>query len=151
VSADTPEFIGPDNYPQMLDVVEGTRMLKALRAPAVLARAGEAMQAAALPIRAAIQTYVAALAEARGDIARVTALAREISGLADIAGLPITGRICESLCRHMDEARGADPAIVALHADAIVCAARSEPQGNGAGEEVAARLAALVAIHRAGR
>lgn len=148
MSADPPEFIDPDNYPQMLDVVEGTRMLKALRAPAVLTRAGEAMLAAALPIRAAMQSYVEALAEARGDIARVTALAREISGLADIAGLPVTGRICESLCRHMDEARGADPAIVALHVDAILCAAREEPQG--AGEEVAGRLAALVAIHRAG-
>jgi len=66
-------------------------------------------------------------------------------------GLPVTGRICDGLCRHMEETSGtADPAVVALHVDAIIRAARCEPQQPGAGEEVAARLAEQIAQYRAG-
>lgn len=143
--------IEPDNYPHMLDVVEATRRLKALRAPAVLAGAGEAMEAAALPIRAAVRTYVDALAQGGNDLARVMVLVHKIRGLVDIAGLPVTGRICDGLCRHMEETSGtADPAVVALHVDALIRAARCEPQQPAAGEEVAARLAEQIAQYRAG-
>jgi hypothetical protein len=146
VSAD----IEPDDYPHMLDVVEATRRLKALRTPATLARAGEAIEAAALPIGAAVRTYVDALAQGGNDPARVMMLVHKIRGLVDIAGLPVTGQICDGLCRHMEEAFGAaDPTVVALHVDAIIRAARCEPQQPGAGEEVAARLAQQIAQYRA--
>lgn len=139
--------IPPESYPQPMNRREAARAAAALRRPALVARAEQSLKAQAAPMRVAVQNYVEALAEANGNVQLISDLVHEIRGLATTAGLPVTGRICESLLQHMEQedSRGK---IMALHVEAIVRAASSEPEKASVSEEVATNLAVLVARQR---
>jgi hypothetical protein len=143
------QFIDPDAYPQMLSKPEAARALLNLRSAETAARAQVAMEAAIPPMRAAILRYVDEMEQAGLDLKKLFAIAHEIRGFAETAGMITTGRIAEILCRYMDDmersGKPLDGTIVALHASAIARAARAEDDDVRMGEKVAAELAALVA------
>jgi hypothetical protein len=143
------QFIEPDAYPQMLSKPAVARALLALRSAETAAKAQVAMQAAVPPMRAAILAYVEDMEAAGNDLKKLFAIAHEIRGFAETAGMITTGRIAEILCRYMDDmeriGKPLDTTIVALHASAIARAARAEDDDVRMGEKVAAELAALVA------
>lgn len=143
------QFIAPDAYPQMLSRPDAARALLNLRSAETAARAQVAMEAAIPPMRAAILRYVDEMEAAAHDLKKLFAIAHEIRGFAETAGMITTGRIAEILCRYMDDMERAgkppDVTIVALHASAIARAARAEEDDVRMGEKVAAELAALVA------
>ena len=144
-----------DAYPQMLDRQAAQHALKVLASPRTAERAAKAMQACAGPMRAAILGYVAELEAAGTDMNGIHATVHEIRGFAENAGLVVTGRIADILCRYMDDmARAAKPLdghIVTLHVAAIARAARTEDGDAAIGDAVAAELAALVARRLSGR
>ena len=143
------QLIEPDAYPQMLNRPDAARALLALRSAETAAKAQVAMEAAIPPMRAAILGYVDEMEQAGRDLKKLFAIAHEIRGFAETAGMITTGRIAEILCRYMDDMERAgkplDTTIVALHASAIARAARAEEDDVRMGEKVAAELAALVA------
>jgi hypothetical protein len=100
-------------------------------------------------MRAAILRYVEEMEAAGRDLKKLFAIAHEIRGFAETAGMITTGRIAEILCRYMDDmervGKPLDTTIVALHASAIARAARAEEDDVRMGAKVAAELAALVA------
>jgi hypothetical protein len=148
-SASGAYVIEPDAYPQMLSKPETARALLNLRTAETAARAQVAMEAAVPPMRAAILQYVDEMDLAAHDFKKLFAIAHEIRGFAETAGMITTGRIAEILCRYMDDmeraGRPLDNMIVTLHASAIARAARAEEDDVRMGEKVAAELAALVA------
>ena len=143
------QLIEPDAYPQMLNRPDAARALLALRSAETAAKAQVAMEAAIPPMRAAILCYVDEMEAAGRDLKKLFAIAHEIRGFAETAGMITTGRIAEILCRYMDDMervdKPLDTTIVALHASAIARAARAEEDDVRMGEKVAAELAALVA------
>jgi hypothetical protein len=143
------QVIAPDAYPQMLSKPEAARALLNLRSTETAAKAQVAMEAAIPPMRAAILRYVDEMDAAAHDLKKQFAIAHEIRGFAETAGMITTGRIAEILCRYMDDMERAgkplDITIVALHASAIARAARAEEDDVRMGEKVAAELAGLVA------
>lgn len=143
------QFIEPEAYPQMLNRSDAARALLALRSAETAAKAQVAMEAAIPPMRAAILRYVDEMEQAGRDLKKLFAIAHEIRGFAETAGMITTGRIAEILCRYMDDlervGKPLDTTIVALHASAIARAARAEEDDVRMGEKVAAELAALVA------
>ena len=143
------QIITPDNYPQMMSKPATARALLALRSAETAAKAQVAMEAAIPPMRAAILRYVDEMEAAGRDLKKLFAIAHEIRGFAETAGMITTGRIAEILCRYMDDMervdKPLDTTIVALHASAIARAARAEEDDVRMGEKVAAELAALVA------
>jgi hypothetical protein len=143
------QFIEPEAYPQMLNRSDAARALLALRSAETAAKAQVAMDAAIPPMRAAILRYVDEMEQAGRDLKKLFAIAHEIRGFAETAGMITTGRIAEILCRYMDDlervGKPLDTTIVALHASAIARAARAEEDDVRMGEKVAAELAALVA------
>jgi hypothetical protein len=143
------QLIEPDAYPQMLNRSDAARAMLALRSAETAAKAQVAMEAAIPPMRAAILRYVEEMEQAGRDLKKLFAIAHEIRGFAETAGMITTGRIAEILCRYMDDmervGRPLDTTIVALHASAIARAARAEEDDVRMGEKVAAELAALVA------
>jgi len=143
------QIIAPDSYPQMMSKPATARALLALRSAETAAKAQVAMEAAIPPMRAAILAYVEEMEEAGSDLKKLFAIAHEIRGFAETAGMITTGRIAEILCRYMDDmervGKPLDTTIVALHASAIARAARAEEDDVRMGEKVAAELAALVA------
>jgi hypothetical protein len=145
----TAQFIKATDYPQMLSKPGTARALLALRSAETAARAQIAMEAAVPPMRAAILRYVEEMEAADDDLKKLFAIAHEIRGFAETAGMITTGRIAEILCRYMDDmeriGKTVDKTIVALHASAIARAARAEEDDVRMGEKVAAELAALVA------
>jgi hypothetical protein len=120
-----------------------------MRSAETTAKAQIAMEAAVPPMRAAILDYVEEMEAAGNDLKKLFAIAHEIRGFAETAGMITTGRIAEILCRYMDDmeriGKRLDTTIVALHASAIARAARAEEDDVRMGEKVAAELAALVA------
>ena len=148
-SRSTAKFIKTADYPQMLSKPGTARALLALRSAETAAKAQVAMEAAVPPMRAAILRYVEEMEAAGDDLKKLFAIAHEIRGFAETAGMITTGRIAEILCRYMDDmeriGKTADTTIVALHASAIARAARAEEDDVRMGEKVAAELAALVA------
>lgn len=142
-------LISPEDYPQMMSKADGARALLSLRSSQSLDRAQSAVAQAIPPMRMAILQYVADLEQAGGDLELVFARAHEIRGFAETAGLIITGRIADILCRYMDDmgriGKPMDGPIVALHVAAICRAARAEEDGVAMGEMVADELATLVA------
>ncbi len=143
------QFIEPDAYPQMLSKPSTARALMTLRSAETAAKAQVAMEAAVPPMRAAILRYVEEMEAVAHDLKKLFAIAHEIRGFAETAGMITTGRIAEILCRYMDDmervGKPLDTTIVALHASAIARAARAEEDDVRMGEKVAAELAALVA------
>jgi len=143
------QIIAPDAYPQMLSKPGTARALLALRSAETAAKAQVAIQASIPPMRAALLRYVDDIEQAGPDLKKLFAIAHEIRGFAETAGMITTGRIAEILCRYMDDmermGKPLDTTIVALHASAIARAARAEEDDVRMGEKVAAELAALVA------
>jgi len=143
------QFIEPQAYPQMLNKPDAARALLNLRSAETAAKAQVAMEAAIPPMRAAILQYVSEMEQAGHDLKKLFAIAHEIRGFAETAGMITTGRIAEILCRYMDDMERAgkplDTTIVTLHASAIARAARAEEDDVRMGEKVAAELAGLVA------
>ncbi|MEO8300476.1 MAG: hypothetical protein ABI608_01715 [Rhizomicrobium sp.] len=143
------QLIEPGAYPQMLNRPDAARALLALRSAETATKAQVAMEAAIPPMRAAILGYVEEMERCAHDTGKLFAIAHEIRGFAETAGMITTGRIAEILCRYMDDmermAKPLDTTIVALHASAIARAARAEEDDVRMGEKVAAELAALVA------
>ena len=143
------QLIEPDAYPQMLNRPDAARALLALRSAETAAKAQVAVEAAIPPMRDAILRYVDEMEQAGHDLKKLFAIAHEIRGFAETAGMITTGRIAEILCRYMDDmervGKPLDTTIVALHASAIARAARAEEDDVRMGEKVAAELATLVA------
>lgn len=143
------QFIEPEAYPQILSKPAAARALLTLRSAETAAKAQVAMEAAIPPMRAAILGYVEEMETAAHDMKKLFAIVHEIRGFAETAGMITTGRIAEILCRYMDDmervGKPLDATIVALHASAIVRAARAEDDDVRTGEKVAAELASLVA------
>jgi hypothetical protein len=143
------QFIAPQAYPQPMGRAQAARAMLTLHSAETAAKAQAAMAAAVPPMRAAILQYVDEMEQSAGDMKALLGKAHEIRGFAETAGLITTGRICEILCRYMDDmariAKPVDATIVALHASAIARAARAEHDDVRMGEIVADELAALVA------
>jgi hypothetical protein len=143
------QIIAPDAYPQMLSKQNAVRATETLRSAQTAANAEAAIAAQVPALRAAILEYVDALENAQGDMTIVFEKAHEIRGFAESAGLVITGRIADILCRYMDDMerikKPVDTTLVALNVSAIGRAARAEDNDVAMGDAVAAELAALVA------
>jgi hypothetical protein len=147
------QLIAPDAYPQMINKQGAARALQSLRGGQVAAKVQVAMQAAVPMMRAAILQYADEMEEAAGDMALVYQKVHEIRGFAETAGLVVTGRISEILCRYMDDmersAKPLDTTIVALNVSAIIRAARAEEVDTKVAETVTEEMAALVALRLA--
>jgi hypothetical protein len=143
------QIIAPNDYPQALSKPNVARASKTLRSPQTAEKAQAAMEAQVPAMRAAILEYVEELEKAQGDMALIFEKAHEIRGFAETAGLAITGRIADILCRYMDDmeriGKPLDTTLVALNVSAIGRAARAEDGDAEMGDIVAAELAALVA------
>jgi HPt (histidine-containing phosphotransfer) domain-containing protein len=148
--------IQPGTYPVMSPAT-AFGVAKQLRNPAVQAAAARALEDGAGALRQAVQVHVDRLQEhlaklqsaaAEGDIARIYTEAHEVRGLAGNAGLTAAGRIASELCRYLDAAVRAgvkpDLAVVQLHLEAGLRAAKTEDEATKLGAAVADNLAALV-------
>jgi len=142
------QMIAPDAYPQMIGRKDAERALKALRSDQVLEKAQAAMEACVPPMRAALLDYIDALEKAGNDYALVYETVHEIRGFAETAGLPVTGRLAESLCRYLDtmerNSKPQDGTIAALHVAAIIRTARAGEGEGQMGDLVVDELTALV-------
>ena len=147
------EFIQPDAYPQMMSKANAIRAMQTLQSQHVALKAQTAMNSYEPMLRDAIMDYVEALEGAGADMGLTFAMVHEMRGFAETAGMGITGRIADILCRYMDEMDRAkkpvDPTIVALHVAAIGRAARADNADVKISDTVAAELNALVAIRLA--
>lgn len=143
------ETIAPDAYPQMLSRPNAARALQALRAPATAEKAAQVMADFAAPMREAVAILAGDLEQAGADTIAIHTTAHEIRGCAGPAGLAVTGRIADGLCRYLDEAgrmgRAADPTLVGLHVSAIIRGARGAESEQLISDTVAQELAVLVA------
>jgi chemotaxis protein histidine kinase CheA len=98
----------------------------------------------------AVLQYIRQLenAAATSDVADIFGHAHEIRGLAGTAGMEAAGRIAEGLCRYLDASKiqqsTVDPAVIALHVDAIARASSSAEEAGKFGSRVAVELGALV-------
>jgi hypothetical protein len=142
------QIIPPDAYPQMVPKAQAAKFTSVLRSRESAMRAAKAITAESAKLRDVVRGYVDELERSAADPEQLRALAHEIRGLAETAGLAATGRIAEGLCRYldqMDEHRlPAEAAVAMLHISAIARAARAEDEATRMSEVVAAELAALV-------
>lgn len=142
------KIIPADSYPALMGRDDVAYALRALYSPQTLEKAQRALSAQGDAIKAVVLEYGEQMERDRHDLAKLYALAHEIRGMAETAGLPVAGRISENLCRYLDETSRrpapADRALVALHVDAITSAMRSPPADASLGEKVAEELSVLV-------
>lgn len=148
--------IPPGSYPAM-PAAAAFAVSKRLRSSTAQAAATKALEDGASAMREAVQVHVDRLQEhlvrlqdaaAANDFARIYGEAHEVRGLAGNAGLTAAGRIASELCRYLDatERAGAAPdlAVVQLHLEAGLRAARAEDDATRLGATVADTLASLV-------
>jgi chemotaxis protein histidine kinase CheA len=125
-------------------------LLHALRDPEIVAAAVRVIVDKAEDLRLAVLAHIDRIGEAAvaSDPVAMFEQAHEIRGLAGNAGLLATGRIANGLCKYLDAidraGRQPDPALVALHLEAIGRAAHAEDEATQLGDTIANELAALV-------
>lgn len=148
--------IAPGSYP-VLPPAAAIAVAKQLRSPAAQAAAARALDEGAGSLKDAVKVHIDRLqdhlarlqaAAAAGDFERIYGEAHEVRGLAGNAGLAAAARIAGELCRYLDAMlrAGAAPdlAVVRLHLEAGLRAARAEDEATRLGGAVADSLAALV-------
>lgn len=149
-------LIQPGAYP-VLTATAAAAISKQLRDPKTAHAAECALEGGTSAIRDAALVYIDRLqthidhmqaAVATGDFDLIYSEAHEVRGLAGNAGLTAAARIAGELCRYLDamSRAGAAPgaAVVQLHLEAAVRAARAEDEATRLGGTVAEVLATLV-------
>jgi len=149
-SAAQSETIAVDQYPPMLTADAAAQFVKTLSSNETATRAARMIELRRDQLCDAVLDYIKQLesAAATSDLRDVFSQAHEIRGLAATAGMEAAGRIADGLCRYLDasdeQKTAVDPAVVALHVDAIVRASSSADEAGKFGDRVAVELGALV-------
>jgi chemotaxis protein histidine kinase CheA len=144
-------LIATDEYPAMLSANGAAQFLNKLASPETAKHAARMIALRRDELCDAVLNYIRQLESAAetADLPDVFDQAHEIRGLAGTAGMEAAGRIADGLCRYLDASKGqksgADPAVIALHVDAIVRASSSAADAEKFGSRVAVELGALVA------
>jgi chemotaxis protein histidine kinase CheA len=144
-------LIAPDEYPALLTGHGTAAFLNKLASPETAKHAARMIAMRRDALCDAVLDYIRQLESAAqtADIPDVYDQAHEIRGLAETAGMAAAGRIADGLCRYLDASKEqkstVDPAVVALHVDAIVRASSSAEDAGKFGSRVAVELGALVA------
>lgn len=144
-------LIAADEYPAMLDAEAAASFVRKLSHPETAQRAQRIIELRRDELCEAVLDYIRRLesAAAISDFTAIFDQAHEIRGLAGTAGMDAAGRIADGLCRYLHAAKeqnaAVDPAVIALHVDAIVRASSSTLDAKKFGSRVAVELGALVA------
>jgi chemotaxis protein histidine kinase CheA len=144
-------FIATDQYPAMLTGDDAAKFLKDLASPEAAQRAARMIELRRDELCDAVLDYIRQLesAAATSNLADIFGHAHEIRGLAATAGMNAVGPIADGLCGYLDGSKSqqcvADPAVIALHVDAIVRASSSAGEAKKFGSRIAIELGALVA------
>ena len=143
-------LIATDEYPAVLTGDNAAKFVEKLANPETAKRAARMIELRRDELCDAVLDYIRQLesAAATSDLQDIFGQAHEIRGLAGTAGMDAVGRIADGLCRYLDAAENqksaADPAVIALHVDAIVRASSSAEEAARFGNRVAIELGALV-------
>jgi chemotaxis protein histidine kinase CheA len=144
-------FIAASDYPAVLTGDGASRFLKKLASPETAQRAARMIELRRDKLCDAVLDYIRQLesAAATSDLPDIFGQAHEIRGLAATAGMEAAGRIADGLCRYLEASKEqkapVEPAVIALHVDAIVRASSSTEEAGKFGSRVAVELGALVA------
>lgn len=144
-------LIGTDQYPPVLPGHEAADFLRKLASPETARRATQIIELRRNELCDAVLDYIQQLESAAttNNLSDIFRQAHEIRGLAGTAGMDTAGRIADSLCQYLegsnDQQSETDPALIALHVDAIVRASTSGDEARKFGGRVAVELGALVA------
>lgn len=149
-------MIQPGAYP-VLPATAAAAISRRLRDPATTEAAEQALDGGAGQIREAVMVYIDRLqlqlermqaAVAGGAFECIYGEAHEVRGLAGNAGLTAAAAIAGQLCRYLDALTRAglapETAVVQLHLEAAIRAARAEDEATRLGGTVADVLALLV-------
>jgi hypothetical protein len=148
-------MIAASDYPAMLNGTDAANFLRKLTSYETAQRAARIVDLRRDGLCDVVLDYIARMekAAAAGDLPAVFAQAHEIRGLAGTAGLEAAGRIADGLCKYVEAASSlgatAEPAVIALHVDAISRASVAQGEALKLGNRVAVELGALVA-HKLG-
>ena len=144
-------MIAVDRYPAMLEGSDAASFLRVLTSHEAAQRAARIIELRRHELCDAVLDYIKRLetAAAIADLPDVFDQAHEIRGLAGTAGMDAAGRIADGLCKYLDAAKRMDstidPAVIALHVDAIARASSASGDVGKFGNRVAVELGALVA------
>lgn len=144
-------LIGTDQYPPVLAKHEAANFLRKLASPETAQRAVRIIELRRNELCDTVLAYIRQLESAAttNDLSDMFQQAHEIRGLAGTAGMDAVGRIADGLCQYLDASSDhqaeTDPAVIALHVDAIVRASTSGDEARKFGGRVAVELGALVA------
>lgn len=144
------EFVAVKDYPTMLDEKAAAAFLRVMGRSDTSRQMDRAIELRREDISLAVRGYVDELAAAgaNGDLKKIFEHAHEIRGLAATGGLMAGGKIADGLCKYIDAASrlgaATEPAIIALHIDAIARACSTSEEAKKHGEQVANELSALV-------
>jgi chemotaxis protein histidine kinase CheA len=144
-------LIGTDQYPTVLSSDDATQFLRNLAKPETAQRAARMIELRRNELCETVLDYIRQLESAvsTNNLPDIFGQAHEIRGLAATAGLEAAGRIANGLCQYLDASNDqqseTDPAVIALHVDAIVRASSSLSEAREFGARVAVELGALVA------
>jgi chemotaxis protein histidine kinase CheA len=144
-------LIGTDQYPAVLTGEDAARFLRKLATPETAQRAAQIIELRRNELCDAVLDYIRQLesAASTNNLCDIFRQAHEIRGLAATAGMDAAGRIANGLCQYLDASNNqqseTDPAVIALHVDAIVRASTSGSEARQFGGRVAVELGALVA------
>lgn len=148
-------MIAANDYPAMLKGTDAANFLRKLTSYETAQRATRIIELRRDTLCDAVLSYIARMEQAAAvaDIPGIFAQAHEIRGLAKTAGLEAAGRIADGLYKYIEAASSlgatAEPAIIALHVDAISRASVAQGEALKLGNRVAVELGALVA-HKLG-
>lgn len=140
--------IAPHEYPQ---VPGAQAVMRALLQSDAVSAAERALKDGEAILRGAVESHLTAMLSAAEhcDHRNLYNATHEVRGLAGNAGLPAAAAIASGLCHYLDAVQraglSADHAVVDLHLEALLRAARAEDDATRLGEAVTESLAALVA------
>jgi chemotaxis protein histidine kinase CheA len=144
-------LIGTDQYPPVLAGEDAAKFLHNLAKPETAQRAARMIELRRNELCDTVLDYIRRLESAAttNNLSDIFGQAHEIRGLAATAGMDAVGRIANGLCQYLDASNNlqseTDPAVIALHVDAIVRASTSGNEALKFGSRVAVELGALVA------
>jgi chemotaxis protein histidine kinase CheA len=144
-------LIGADQYPAVLAGPDAAKFLRNLANPATAQRAAQIIELRRNELCDTVLDYIQRLESAAtaSNLSDIFRQAHEIRGLAATAGLDAAGRIANGLCQYLDASGNqqseTDPAVIALHVDAIVRSSTAGEEARKFGGRVAVELGALVA------
>lgn len=144
-------LIGADQYPAVLAGEDAAKFLRKLASPETAQRAARIIELRRDELCDTVLDYIRQLESAATtrNLSDIFRQAHEIRGLAATAGMDAAGRIADGLCQYLDASgerqSETDPAVIALHVDAIVRASTSSGEARKFGGRVAVELGALVA------